>query len=347
VNIYLAGYQALSILHGGPLTQLRETAAGLNALGWDTRLFDPWAPFTPQQGDLMHLFAANIGTYHLAREIHALGLPLVVSPIIYTRHSATFARNALRLSRLAQRIGPGVWTDYAICADICGWASRVIPNTGAEAEFMINGIGVPREKVTVVPNGVEERFSKATPDLFVQKYGLKNFILTVGHTGHVRKNVLRLIQALGGIDHPAVIMGRIIKGAYGDACVREAAKHKHILLIDGVSHDSDLLASAYAACEVFALPSLFETPGIAALEAGLAGAKIVITKYGGTQEYFDAMATYVEPASVESIREGIIAALKQPKGTSLQMHIKAKYLWGEVARQTAEVYRQVVSTSPC
>jgi len=43
-----------------------------------------------------------------------------------------------------------------------------------------------------------------------------------------------------------------------------------------------MLASAYAACDVFVLPSMFETPGIAALEAGLAGAKIVITKYGGT-----------------------------------------------------------------
>jgi glycosyltransferase involved in cell wall biosynthesis len=344
VNIYMAGYQAVSILHGGPLTQIHGTAAGLNRLGWNTRFFDPWVPFTPQQEDLFHLFAANIGTYHLAREVHALGVPLVVSPIIYTRHSARFARTALHVSRMAQRVGPGVWTDYAICADICGWASRVVPNTTAEAEFIINGIGVPREKVTVVPNGVDERFGHATPDLFVRTHGVKDFILTVGHTGHARKNVLRLIQALAEIDHPAVIIGRIIKGAYGDACVREAARHKHIVLLDGIEHDSEMLASAYAACDVFALPSLFETPGIAALEAGLAGAKIVITKYGGTQEYFGAMATYVEPESVESIREGILSALKQPKDTALRTHIREKYLWEEIARQTGEVYRKVLAS---
>ncbi len=34
-----------------------------------------------------------------------------------------------------------------------------------------------------------------------------------------------------------------------------------------LDHDDPLLASAYAAARVFALPSWFETPGLAALEA--------------------------------------------------------------------------------
>jgi glycosyltransferase involved in cell wall biosynthesis len=152
-----------------------------------------------------------------------------------------------------------------------------------------------------------------------------------------------LIQALGKINHPAVIIGRIIKGEYGDACVREAAKYKHILLIDGLDNSSDLLASAYAACDVFVLPSMFETPGIAALEAGLAGAKIVITPHGGTREYFGGMATYVEPGSVESIREGIASSLKRTRNTELREHIKKKFLWQRVAERTASAYRQVLA----
>ena len=38
-----------------------------------------------------------------------------------------------------------------------------------------------------------------------------------------------------------------------------------------LDHHDPLLASAYAAARVFALPSWFETPGLAALEAALAG----------------------------------------------------------------------------
>jgi glycosyltransferase involved in cell wall biosynthesis len=165
--------------------------------------------------------------------------------------------------------------------------------------------------------------------------------LNVGHIGHRRKNVLQLIRALGTIDHPAVIIGRIIQGPYGDACVKEAAKHKHIRLIDGLGNDSAMLASAYAACDVFALPSLFETPGIAALEAGLAGAKIVITPHGGTKDYFGEMATYVEPDDVGSIRRGIEVALRETQGTKLKEHIAGRFLWKHVAAKTADIYNEV------
>lgn len=345
MNAYMASYQAVSILHGGPLTQIRATAAHLEALGITVRDFDPWSRFTPAADDIVHLFGANIGTYHLAREFRALKVPFVVSPIVFSRHSSRFLRAGLRATRLAQRIGPGIWSDYGFIADICTWAARTLPNTQAEADLVTGGLGVSGEKVTVIPNGVEERFEKASPELFQKTYGLKDFILTVGHTGHERKNVLRLIQALGDIKRPAVIIGRIIKNAYGDACVREASKHKHILLIDGMDHQSEMLASAYAASDVFVLPSLFETPGIAALEAALAGAKIVITPHGGTTEYFASLATYVNPTSVDSIREGILQAIARPRDHALQDRVRGKYLWSEVATETAAVYRAVISSA--
>jgi len=334
-------YHAVSILHGGPRTQITETARHLEALGMQVRFFDPWTPFHPGPEDLVHLFAANIGTYHIAREMRALGVPLVVSPITYTSHSAAFVRRALAATRLLQKAGPGLWSDYAFCADICAWAQRVVPNTQAEADLIVQGYGILADKVRVVPNGVDERFASGDPDLFRKKYGLNNFILNVGHIGHARKNVLQLIRALGEIDHPAVIIGRIIAGPYGDACVREAARFRNIHLIDGLGNDSAMLASAYAACDVFALPSLFETPGIAALEAGLAGAKIVITPYGGTREYFGTMATYVEPLEVGSIRDGIRKALDAKKDLRLRDHIAGHYLWKHVAEKTKDVYGEL------
>ena len=341
MRVTLAGYQAVSILHGGPSTQIRNTAKHLPKFGVDVRFFDPWTRLRKEDTDLFHLFAANIGTYHLAREIHALGIPLIVSPIVFSLHTPAFVRTALRWGRLIQRTGKGLWFDYAITADICQWASRVLPNTAAEGKLLSEGLGVTSGKIIVVPNGVDERFYTADPTPFVEKYGVRDFILNVGHTGHARKNVLALIRALAGIDHPAVIIGRFISGEYGDACRREAAKHRHILLIDGLDHSSEMLASAYAACDTFVLPSLFETPGIAALEAALAGAKVVITPYGGTREYFGDLAGYVEPSSVASIRDGIRGALERKKGTELREHIRKNFLWQSVARKTAEAYREV------
>ncbi len=341
MTVHMITYHAVSILHGGPRTQITETARHLEARGTQVRFFDPWTPFHPAPGDIAHIFAANIGTYHIAREIRVLGIPMVVSPITYSTHGSGFIRRALAASRLMQKAGPGIWSDYALCADICSWAARVLPNTEAEGELIRNGYGIPAERVRVVPNGVDERFGSGDPDLFVKEYGVKGFILNVGHIGHRRKNVLQLIRALGAIDHPAVIIGRVIPGPYGDACVREAAKYKHIRIIPGLGNDSAMLASAYAACDVFALPSLFETPGIAALEAGLAGAKIVITPHGGTKDYFGALARYVEPENVGSIRRGIEGALTSAKDTKLKEHIAGRFLWKHVAARTSEIYNEV------
>lgn len=342
MNVSVVSYQAVSILHGGPNTQLRNTAAHLGDQGVTVKLFDSWAPFRREECDLFHIFAANIGTYHIAREIHALGIPLVVSPIVYSNHSHGFVRRALSLQRLLARAGRGIWSDYGMTSDICSWASNVVPNSDAELQLLRDGLGVSASKLTVIPNGVDERFAHADPSLFRKKYGVEGFILNVGHIGHGRKNVLSLIRALAGIDHPAVIIGRVIRGEYGDACVREAARNKHILLIDGLDNSSEMLASAYAACTVFVLPSMFETPGIAALEAGLAGAKIVITPHGGTREYFGEMADYVDPTSIDSIRNGIRIALQRPKNANLKDHIMREFLWQSVAAKTAAIYRKTL-----
>jgi glycosyltransferase involved in cell wall biosynthesis len=341
MNVCLAGYQAVSILHGGPDTQIRSTAKYLPEYGVTPILFNPWERFDRKLCDVFHIFAANIGTYHLAREVHQLNVRLAVSPIMFSLHSNRYIRNVLRATRVAQKFGKGVWSDYAIASDVCSWADRVLPNTLAEGRLVTEGLGIEPAKISVIPNGVDERFASADPSLFKKTYGLENFILNVGHTGHVRKNVLSLIKALARIDHPAVIVGRIINTDYGRACVAEASKYKHILLLDRLHHDSELLRSAYAACDVFVLPSLFETPGIAALEAGLAGAKVVITKYGGTEEYFGKLATYIEPRSIDSIHRAIESALAIRKTEQLRDHIRREFLWQRVAEKTAAVYKSL------
>jgi glycosyltransferase involved in cell wall biosynthesis len=205
-------------------------------------------------------------------------------------------------------------------------------------------MGVPEEKIRIVPNGVEKRFAKGKPGLFAKTFGMDRFILNVGHIGPERKNVLRLIQALETINHPALIIGRIENTRDGRRCLDLAKQNPRIRILEHIDHDSDLLASAYAACDTFVLPSFFETPGIAALEAGLAGAKIVITPYGGTKEYFGEDAEYVNPYSVKSIRTGIEKSLGKHRDSRLRDRMKKEYLWSNIAVQLRSVYEAVLSS---
>ena len=341
MKIMMACYEAVSLIRGGPRVQILETKAELQKLGIDVELFDPWGKPSQLQCDLIHLFSANLGTYHLVRNLQTLSIPMVTSPIFFTQRSAVAIRATLSLERALKRFRAGIYTDYGFTRQICEWSKAVLPNTSDEAQLIEQGLGIPPQKISIVPNGVKPSFENGDAALFRKKYGVEKFILNVGHIGPPRKNVFGLIQALKTIDHPAVIIGKVI-GREGERCLNEAAKNKNILVIPGLENDSELLSSAYAACDVFALPSLFETPGIAALEAGLAGAKIVITPHGGTRDYFGTMAHYVNPNSGESIRDGIIAALQENRNDALRAHIRREFLWSKVAEKTLSAYKSIL-----
>ena len=109
-----------------------------------------------------------------------------------------------------------------------------------------------------------------------------------------------------------------------------------------LDHHDPLLASAYAAARVFALPSWFETPGLAALEAGLAGCAVAITPFGSTREYFGDLVRVcptrpAEPRFGEPLRN----AGKTAPTPGLSRWVATHYLWPNVAQITAEVYDQV------
>ena len=343
MNVCLATYQSAMALKGGPKTQIFQTKRCLEDLGVSVTLFESWSELQKESVDLVHLFGANIGTYHLAREIHKLGIPMAVSPIFYTRRPQWFVRSVASVDNLVRGFAHGVWTDYGLVREICEWAGIVLPNTVSEAQLVQRGLGIPSGKVVFVPNGVEERFYYADASMFKKKFGLEGFILNVGHIGPERKNVLRLIRALEKINHPAVIIGRVEDNDYGRACLAEAKRNPRLLMLESLPHDSELLASAYAACKVFVLPSYYETPGIAAIEAALAGANIVITPKGGARDYFGSEACYVEPSSVELIRHGIISALNRERNDNLRNRMRKEFLWERVGRETLEAYKRVLS----
>jgi len=93
-----------------------------------------------------------------------------------------------------------------------------------------------------------------------------------------------------------------------------------------------------AACKVHALVSWMETTGLSSLEAGVMGANLVITDKGDTRDYFEDLAYYCSPDSVDSIREAVLAAYRAPRSTALCQRILQKYTWEETARCTIEAY---------
>ena len=342
IRVCYIAQQSVGLVGGGPLVQLHETARYLPEFGVEVEFFDQWKPFPRERMDLVHIFNASLMTYDTARRLVHFGIPYVVSPIFFSNRSPAAIRLARKGSKL---IGKGIGvvrTDFEYTAEICRDAKMILPNTTDEGALISEGMEIASDKIMVVPNGVDPRFAEAKGDLFEKEYGLRDFVLNVGHIGSGRKNVLKLMQAMKGVDADLVVIGKVHQGGYAEACFEEAERNSRIHIIEGLPNDSPLLASAYAACKVFALPSIFETPGIAALEAAVAGASIVITEVGGTRDYFGEDAIYVTPGSVDDIRRGLTEALGKPRPDGLATKIIENYAWRRVAERTAEAYREAI-----
>ncbi len=221
-------------------------------------------------------------------------------------------------------------------------ADLIFPNSHNEGVQISRLFNIPMKKMFVIPNGVDNSFSDAVPGPFIEKYGLKDFVLGVGRI-EPRKNQLNLIKAVKNIGTELVLIGDAVSGYewYRDLCVKEASERVHF--IDSLPHGSDMLTSAYAACDTFVLPGWFETPGLAALEAALAGAKIIVTDGGSTREYFGDKVLYIEPHKPRDIKGKIKMSLADTATDDLKKMIQEKYLWQNVAERTVEGYRKVLS----
>ncbi len=343
MRIFLASYQSIMLNRGGPTYVTLNLEKELKKLKIDVKLFNMWdynMKFT--KDDLFHLFLANISTYSLAANLKLYGVKYVVNPIIFSNHSTWKIRLYQNLEKSLNKLFIRSISDYSITRNICNNAEKILPNTIDEGNLLVDGMKVNKNKIQVIHNGVEKHFLNADPTLFIKKYGLKDFVLNVGHIGAVRKNSYKLIKALQKLDVPAVIIADVMENAEAQKCIEEINKSNNIKLIRWIKHDDPLLASAYAACKTFVLPSKYETPGIVAMEAALAGANVINTPYGGTKEYFADYADYLNPNSISSIANTIEKSLNKNKNDSLKNFVKKNFLWNVIAKQTLEMYEKTI-----
>jgi glycosyltransferase involved in cell wall biosynthesis len=329
---------------GGGENQLIQTGRYLEARGVLIRPFVPWTDRL-DRASLLHLFGMSREGLQLARVARAKGIPVVLSPICWIEPRAMAALATDQLGRWANR---AKWRLKAVVPRFPTWrrdllrsADVILPNSAAEGEQLVRWFGADPDAIRPVPNGVEERFAHADPSNFRAIHGSSDFILYVGRI-EPRKNVLGLVEGVRMTGLPLVVIGDALPGyeAYAAHCKRAGVGFTRWL--PRVDHDDPLLESAYAAARVLALPSWFETPGLVALEAALAGTAVVVTPHGCTREYFGDRVGYARPDRPLEIARALSDAWKTGPDPGLSAHVEKHYPWSEVARLTAEAYEQVI-----
>jgi glycosyltransferase involved in cell wall biosynthesis len=318
-------------------------ARALPSVGADARLWRPWEERLAE-GDCLHLFGSVPEHLPLVQAARRQGAPVVLSTIAWF-DLASYWREPRPLGK---RLGVCArFLARAACPRVPSWRRRLyhaadllMPNSQAEAEQLIRYFGVPAERIHVVPNGADERFAQADPGPFARRVGTRGFVLCAGRI-EPRKNQLKLLRAMRDSGADVVVLGDVVPGyeSYAEQCRRAA--DQRVRFLGRLDHADPLLASAYAACGCLALVSWFETPGLAALEAGMSGVPLVLPEAGCTREYFGQMATYVKPNDLGAIRHAVLAALRRGRSPTLAAHVREHFSWTAAARATWEGYRKV------
>ena len=206
--------------------------------------------------------------------------------------------------------------------------------------------GVPRDRMTVVHNGVDLPAFQEAADLRDEtrdRLGLTG--LTVLYAGRLvpHKGVGDLVRAMEGLDAELLVVG---DGSSRAGLEGLASKLGVQATFTGFIDHGEVPAH-YAAADIVCYPSLYEPLGNVVLEAMAAGRPIVATDAGGMGEVYEpGTGALVPPGDVAALREAL-ASLVEDDVTRRAAGAKGletapRYGWDRVASTTARVCQRVL-----
>lgn len=337
MRVLFLTYPKIGLNRGGLQIQIEETAKGLAELGIEVVFYDPWSNQIPEV-DLCHAFSVDGSIWSHLERARSLGKPVVVSTVFNLFQSYAAVTT---LKRLASTYLPGVYSDLRRAYLIVQSASKVIALNENERHLLRQVFSLPDQNIVIVPNGIPNDFASADPAVFSERYGVKEFVLNVASIEE-RKNQLMLIRAMRGLSYPLVIIGKVRpeNEAYLAAC-REAAGEQ-VVFVGGVPHDSPLLASAYRAAKLFALPSHSEVMPLALYEAAAAGCRVIVSHSVPLEASLQNLVPRFDPRSCDELRALVTREMERPRGVELQSAMQHFPTWGKVCMQIHAIYRSVL-----
>jgi glycosyltransferase involved in cell wall biosynthesis len=213
---------------------------------------------------------------------------------------------------------------------------------------IVQRLGVAPEKVTVIPNGVDSRFSPRNPEeieitLRALDITPEPYLLYVGSL-EPRKNLPRLLEAWRTAQ-PSVTkdMRLIVAGARGSSRVFGAVEIECVpprTEFIGYVPDEHL-PGLYSGAVALVYPSLYEGFGLPPLEAMACGTPVVTSDGTSLPEVVGDNAVLVDPYDSDSIAEGIVRVLSNPSlRDSLSRSARQRaacFTWEQAAHQTIQL----------
>jgi glycosyltransferase involved in cell wall biosynthesis len=237
-------------------------------------------------------------------------------PVVVTIHDLAFLRRPETFPAWHRLSG------RALAGPVARRADAVVALSEFTKAETVELLGVPEQRIRVVPNGVEPVFTPEGPA------AEGDYVLAVG-TIEPRKNLPRAAEAarLAGVELR-------VAGAEGWGGVEADG---------GVGFVADEeLAALYRGARCLVLPSLYEGFGIPVLEAMACGTPVVASAGGALEETSGGAAVLVDPLVPESIAEGIAeAGRRRDDLRAAGLARAAEFTWSRAADEVETLWREL------
>lgn len=330
------------------------------------------------------------GVEPLAERAAALGVPVRrVAPLPL---GLTGARRVPALARLLRRERPAVFHAHMSSPVACKWAlaaavlarvpavlgtvqvgeyeppdhsaywqlralargvGRYLAVSRAIAGELVERLDWPAEKIEVVYNAVDaERAAVAAPPGLREELGGgegRPLVLTPARL-HAQKGHATLLEAAAQVPDAVFVLA-------GDGPEREPleALAQRLGVADRVRFlgRREDVPELLAACDLFALPSLYEGSSLAVLEAMAAGIPIVSSAIGGTDELMEdgRSGLLVPPGDAEALAAALRRALGEPvlreeMAARARERVENGLRREQMASRVTDVYRELLGGQP-
>jgi len=310
--------------------------AALNALWQDWRFI----AVLNRLGGIIHLPNQHLGRYGL----------FLKTPYIITVHDLIRYFDLKGYGTFIHR--PNLRDRFYLSLDYRGIkkAARIIAVSQTTKNDLVNHLGIPEERISVVYEGIDQQLFKPTSHRIVDY----PYLLFVG-SEHPRKNFGQLLRAFFKLKGERRFRDlKVVK--VGKAGGREAEFRKHtlqvinelnisrdVVFVDYVAEED--LPAYYSGAECFVLPSSYEGFGFPPLEAMACGCPVIVSNVASLPEITGEAAIKVKPHDADGLAKAIRMVLSDGQ---LRQELVLKGLdhaqqfsWEKAARETVEVYEKV------
>jgi glycosyltransferase involved in cell wall biosynthesis len=211
-----------------------------------------------------------------------------------------------------------------------------------------------RNPIAIIPNGISEDWLKSPGEVqrFRKRFSIphKRRLLLFLSRLHPKKGLPVLIEALAQLKHELNDWLLVVAGSdevghqHGlEQQIERSGLSSRILFV-GPLHGPEK-RDAFAAADVFVLPTHSENFGIVIAEALGAGVPVITTKGAPWEDLQTYKCGWWVKASADGVRDALHEATQRPKEELLAMGrrgktlVSEKYTWQKVAEQSLRLYK--------